>query len=138
MALHDYDKDMTAVFAEAPALNTDADTAIVSEIIDCANCQGVTFVGVFGTLSDAGCTYAVTMEQGDNSALSDTAAAETVGSDITRTLPSGTQADDNETFQIGYIGSKRYCRLTLTPTGNASGNIPFALVAIKNGQRYFS
>jgi len=137
MALIDHDKNMTAVFAEAPALNTDADTAIVSEIIDCANCTGVTFVGVLGTLSDANCTYAITMEQGDDSALSDTAAAETVGTDITRTLPSGTFADDNEVFQIGYIGSKRYCRLTVTPSGNNSGNFPFAMAVVKNGLRKY-
>jgi len=138
MALRDFDKNMAAVFAEAPALNTNADTAIISAIIDCANLQGCTFVGILGTLTDVNVTYAVTMEQGDDSGLSDTAAAATVGKDITRTLPSGTFADDLSTFQIGYIGPKRYCRLTLTPTGNNSGDLPFALVVITNALRHYS
>lgn len=133
--LRDFEHEIEAVFAEAPALNTNSDTAIVSEIIDTANCQGVTFVGVMGTLSDTDVTWAVTIHEGDNAALSDAAACSTVGSNITRTLPSGDYSDDSSTFQIGYIGAKRYCRLTLTPTGNNSGNLPFALVAIKHGKR---
>src|SRR3990167_6738232 len=31
-----------------------------------------------------------------------------------------TEADDNETRKLGYIGVKRYIRLTVTPSGNAA------------------
>jgi hypothetical protein len=29
--------------------------------------------------------------------------------------------DDNETRKLGYVGSKRYVRLTVTPSGNDAG-----------------
>ena len=41
-----------------------------------------------------------------------------------------TQADDTECRKIGYVGAKRYVRLTLTPTGNAAGAIPIAAIAL--------
>ena len=41
-----------------------------------------------------------------------------------------TFGDDNETRKIGYIGDKRYVRLTITPTGNDSGNIFLAAIAL--------
>ena len=31
--------------------------------------------------------------------------------------------DDNEMRKIGYVGPKRYVRVTITPSGNNSGNI---------------
>ena len=38
--------------------------------------------------------------------------------------------DDTETRKIGYIGNKRYVRLTVTPSGNGAGNIFLAGIAI--------
>jgi hypothetical protein len=45
------------------------------------------------------------------------------------TLAGFTFTHDDETIKLGYIGDKRYTRLTLTPTNN-SGNAPVAVVAI--------
>ena len=39
--------------------------------------------------------------------------------------------DDKECRKIGYVGSKRYTRLTITPTGNDSGAAPLSAVALK-------
>jgi hypothetical protein len=38
--------------------------------------------------------------------------------------------DDNEMRKLGYIGGKRYSRLTITPVGNNSGNIFVSCVAV--------
>lgn len=38
-------------------------------------------------------------------------------------------ADDGEVRKLGYIGHKRYTRLTITPTGN-SGSAPISAVAV--------
>lgn len=111
------------------AARTD-NTAIVSAIIDRKGYESVELVLVTGTNTDANATFAVLVEDGDNSGLSDNVAvadAELLG---TEALAGFTYADDNECRKIGYTGSKRYVRMTVTPSGNDSGNIFIAGVAI--------
>ena len=38
-------------------------------------------------------------------------------------------ADDDSVRKMGYVGEKRYVRMTITPVGN-TGNIPIAIIAI--------
>ena len=45
--------------------------------------------------------------------------------------------DDGECRKIGYVGSKRYVRVTVTPSGNDSGNIFLAGVAILGNPEMF-
>lgn len=111
------------------AARTD-NTAITSSIIDTLGYDSATFVLSIGTNTDINATFAVTMEEGSASNLSGSnavAAADLVG---TYALAGFTFADDTETRKIGYIGTKRYIRLTVTPTGNDSGNIFLAAVAV--------
>ena len=111
------------------AARTD-NTAIVSSIIDVKGYDSLTWLVVNGANTDANATFAVTMDHGDVSNLSDAAAvtaADLVGS---YALAGYDFADDGETRKIGYVGSKRYVRLTITPSGNDSGNIFVAAVAL--------
>lgn len=115
--------------AISPAAATTDNTAWVSEIIDTRGYGSLTFLLLTGSLADADATFAVTMDHGDASNLSDAAsvpAAQLVG---TLALAGFTVADDNETRKIGYVGSKRYVRLTVTPSGN-SGNAFLAAIAL--------
>lgn len=121
--------------AEPPvAAQTNSDTAIVSAILDTADFGGAVFVGIFGTNTDANATFTVLVEDGDVSTLSDNAAVadefltgiEAMGLDY---------ADDNKVFKIGYTGPKRYVRVTLTPSGNNSGDVFFAGVWIQGFPR---
>ena len=116
--------------AIVPIVQTNADTAFTSAIIDRKGFESLTFLVITGVLTDAGCTIAATMEHGDDSGLSDTAAV--AQTDLVGTLAAMamTQADDTECRKIGYVGAKRYVRLTLTPTGNAAGAIPIAAIAL--------
>jgi hypothetical protein len=95
--------------AISPASVAD-NTAQVSQIIDVAGYEALTFVIDLGSIADADATFAVTMEHGDDSALADTAvpaAADLIG---TTTL-AGFQFDsDNKLRKIGYKGTKRYVR----------------------------
>jgi hypothetical protein len=104
-------------------------TAQVSNIIDRAGYESVVLALNTGTLTDVDATFAVTMEHGDNSALSDTAAP--VAGDLigTTALASFTFASDNKTLKLGYMGLKRYLRMTVTPTNN-TGNLFLSGVAI--------
>lgn len=116
--------------AIAPVVATD-NTALVSNIIDCQGYNGLSFVIMTGTLADADATFAVTMEHGDAANLSDTAAV--TSSDLAGTLANAgfTFAADNACRKVGYIGAKRYVRLTVTPTGN-TGNAPIAVLALQD------
>jgi hypothetical protein len=111
------------------AARTD-NTAIVSSIIDTLGYGSCEFVLVTGTNTDTNATFAVTVDEGNASDLSGSNAVAAV--DLLGTVAQAgfTFADDNETRKIGYVGGKRYVRLTVTPTGNDSGNIFIAGVAI--------
>jgi hypothetical protein len=111
------------------AARTD-NTAIVSSIIDTKGYDSLTWLIVTGTNTDVNATFAVTMDESDDSGMSGSnavAAADIVG---TYALAGFNFADDNETRKIGYGGSKRYVRLTITPSGNDSGNIFLAAIAL--------
>lgn len=111
------------------AAGTD-NTPYVSQIIDTAGFDSLTFVINTGANTDADATFTVLIEDGTASNLSDNVAvvdSELIG---TEALASFTFADDNETRKIGYIGSKRYVRMTITPAGNGAGNIYLSAVAI--------
>ncbi|WP_020471474.1 hypothetical protein [Zavarzinella formosa] len=104
-------------------------TAQVSQIIDRQGFESVEFVLNIGTVADADATIACLLEEGDNSALSDAgtvSATDTLG---TQTA-AGFQFDsDNQVRKIGYIGTKRYLRLTLTPANN-TGNLDIGALAL--------
>lgn len=104
------------------AAGTD-NTAYVSQIVDTAGFDSVEFVILIGANTDTNATFAVLFEDGDDSGLSDheaVADAQLLGTEALAGFDAG---DDNEVRKIGYLGTKRYCRVTITPSGNDSGNI---------------
>lgn len=115
--------------AISPAAATTDNTAWVSQIIDRQGYESLTFVIATGSLADADATFAVLVEDGDQSDLSDNAAVADANLVGTEALAGFTFGDDNETRKIGYVGNKRYVRLTVTPSGN-TGNAFCAAVAI--------
>lgn len=114
--------------AIAPVVATD-NTALVSAIIDLQGYGGAMFAIATGTLADADATFTVLLEEGDAANLSDAAAvadADLIGLEATASF---TYANDGVTRKLGYIGAKRYVRLTITPAAN-SGNAPICAMAI--------
>ncbi len=111
------------------AARTD-NTAIVSAIIDTLGYDSLAFALAIGANTDTNATFAVTMDHGDAANLSD--AAPVAAADISGTLALAgfNFADDNESRKVGYLGNRRYVRLTVTPSGNDAGNIFIAGVAI--------
>ncbi|HXT31370.1 MAG TPA: hypothetical protein VN716_18860 [Vicinamibacterales bacterium] len=105
------------------------DTAAVTQIIDLAGYGSALFVIALGAIADANVTFAVTMDEGDASNLSDAsavAAADLLGSYAGAGF---IFSSDDGVRKIGYKGTKRYVRLTITPTGN-SGAWLASVVAI--------
>jgi hypothetical protein len=95
-------------------------TAQVSSIVDRQGYESVTFAIATGDIADADATFAVLVEHGNAANLSDAAAVDDDDLLGTEALAGFTFADDNATRKIGYVGSKRYVRLTVTPSANAS------------------
>jgi hypothetical protein len=116
------------------AAGTD-NTAYVSQIIDTANFDATEFLILIGANTDADVTFTILVEDGDDASLTDNAA-------VADAYLLGTEAgqafrydDDNETRKIGYIGPKRYARVTITPANNAAGDIFIAGCWLQCGAR---
>lgn len=105
------------------------DTAQVSAIIDTKGYDACTLALVTGTLTDANATFTVLVEDGDASNLSDAAAVADKFLVGTEVLASFTFAADGKCRKIGYVGDKRYVRVTVTPSGN-TGDLYLAGMAI--------
>lgn len=111
-------------------------SALVSQIIDLANVTQCELVVATGTLADTNATFAILVEDGDDSALTDNAAVDDAFLLGTESGAAFAAADDDDVVRkIGYIGPKRYVRLTITPSGNDSGNHDISAVAILAGHR---
>lgn len=126
--LRDLMSEIHPIRAISPVSVSD-NTAQVSQIIDMQGYSSLTFVILTGSLADTDATFTTLVEHGDASNLSDAAAvpdAQLVGLE---TAASFQFDDDNETRKIGYIGVKRYVRLTITPANNASAAL-LAAVAV--------
>lgn len=113
------------------AFNTAAitsDTTTNGNIIDMQGFGSVEFIIQSGTLTDG--TYTPLLKEGDAANLSD---AETVdAADLTGTIAGATFAasDDNKAKKVGYIGNKRYVRLSIVSASTTSGGTVSA-VAVK-------
>ena len=122
--------------AISPAAAITDNTAIVSQIIDKAGFESLMFAILIGALVDADATFTVLVQHGDQANLSD--AADVPDSQLTGTEAAAgfTFAADDSTRKIGYVGPKRYVRLTITPAGN-SGNVFVSAAAILSDTRYW-
>lgn len=110
-------------------VSSSSDTALTSQIIDTAGYESLEFVIATGSLSDAAATFTVLVEHGATSNLSDAAAVDDAQLLGTEADASFDEADDDKVFKIGYVGGKRYVRLTITPSGNGAASL-IAAVAV--------
>lgn len=110
----------------SPAVVTNANTPFVSQILDTQGLESATFALLTGSLSDANVTFTVLAEEGDNSALSDNTAIADANLLGTEALATPLFTDDNKVFKLGFIDTKRYIRVTVTPAGNDAGDIYIA------------
>ncbi|HET7255570.1 MAG TPA: hypothetical protein VFJ46_17575 [Xanthobacteraceae bacterium] len=121
--------------AISPAAAVTDNTPFVSQIIDLAGFDQLVFAINLGALADADATFTVLVEHGDAANLSDAAAVPDTGLTGTEAAAGFTFAEDNKVRKIGYVGSKRYVRLTVTPANN-SGNAFVSAIAILATPRY--
>lgn len=127
--MRDLMNNIHPIVAIAPAAAVTDNTAFVSAIIDRKGYESLTFLLVTGTDADADATFTVLIEDGDVANLSDNSAVDDSQLVGTEVLASYTFADDAETRKIGYVGDKRYVRMTVTPAAN-TGNAFLAAIAL--------
>jgi hypothetical protein len=118
------------------------DTASSTEIIDLAGYAGCLFITALGSLADADATFTVLVEHGNDSGLSDAAAAPDTHmiSSTAGTAPEAAASfifsGDNTVELLDYVvGTFRYVRMTITPATN-TGAWLHSTVALKYGARH--
>jgi hypothetical protein len=107
-------------------------TPAVGQIIDNKGFDSLTYLILTGSLGDAAATFTVLLEHSDASNM---AAAEAVPDDQllgTEAVASFDQDADNKCRKLGYAGSKRYTRLTITPADNATASLIAACAVLGN------
>lgn len=105
-------------------------TAQVSQIIDRAGAEAVEFIIATGSLADADATFAVLLEESEASDMTGAAAVADSNLIGTEALAGFQFDDDNECRKLGYVGNKRYTRLTITPANNASAALLSAVAVL--------
>lgn len=126
--MRDLANNLVVKQAIAPLTITD-DSGFTGDIIDRDGFDSVLFAITLGTLADADFTGTVTVQEGDDKNLSDAASVATADLTISANGFTFTQADDNKTLKVGYVGTKRYLRVNVAVSGNAS-SLPLAAVAV--------
>lgn len=123
--LHNHIHPLRAISPVSVADNT----AQVSQIIDRQGFESVEFIILTGSLADADATFTALLEESDDSGFATSNAVSDTDLLGTEALAGFQFDDDNETRKLGYIGNKRYVRLTITPASNASAAL-IAAVAV--------
>lgn len=112
------------------------DTAQAGQIIDRLGYDSLTYIISTGDIADANATFAVLLEESDAANMAGANAVDDADM-ISQTAGAAPEAaagfqfdDDNEIRKLGYIGHKRYTRLTVTPSGNASAALISAVAVL--------
>jgi hypothetical protein len=122
----------------SPVATPADNTAQVGQIIDRLGFESVTYIIATGAIPDVDATFAVLLEESDDSGMAGAAAVADADmiSQTAGTAPetaAGFQFDsDNQVRKLGYVGNKRYTRLTITPAANASATLIAAVAVLGN------
>ena len=103
------------------AAGTD-NTALVSQVLDTQGFESATWITNIGANTDADVTFTTLVEDSDASGSGFAAVDDKflIGTEV---LAGFQFDDDNELRKIGYVGPKRYVRVTITPANNGAGNV---------------
>ena len=126
-------KDLYNKILQKVAFNTQAistDTTTNGEIIDLQGFDSATFIIQSGSLTDG--TYTPLVHEGNESDLSDAAAvadADLIGTEAGAAFAA---TDDNKAKRLGYVGGKRYIRLSLVSASTSTGGTLSAVAVLSD------
>ena len=113
----------------SPAVAVTNNTAFVSQILDTRGLKSSTFALLTGSLADTDATFTVLAEEGDSATLTDNTAIADANLLGTEVLATPLFSSDNKVFKLGFVDTKRYIRVTVTPADN-TGDVYLAGVWI--------
>ena len=132
----DLHNNISVRISHAPQ-SVSTNTALVGAIIDrmggpSGPMETLEFLIASGTIASGSAVFTATLEHGDSPTLADTVAITDPSSLLLGTLAgaSFTFASPSSTFRFGYVGGKRYVRLTITTTNNAAAALIAALAIL--------
>lgn len=108
--MRDYYSNLAAALALSPAVQA---ATVNGAAVDLINASGAVFMLSTGAIVGAG-DFAAKVEESEDGVTFTDAAAQYVQSDAPATLA------ESASYRLGYLGHKRYARLTLTKTGGTS------------------
>ncbi len=120
--LHSNVKQVVALDSQDITTNT----TTVGNIIDTVGFESLEYLIQSGVITDG--TYALILEQGDDSGLSD--AAVVPADEVLGVLTGFVAADDNAAKRVGSIGKKRFQRLSILSAGTSTGATKMSSVAV--------
>lgn len=115
---------------QAARTNGTVNGTTVDRMALAAGYQSMMFVIQTGTLTDGTATV-VLQDSDDGSAWATAATADTQG-----TVPTIAATADNVIYEVGYKGTKRYVRLSITSAGTTTGGIFGAVVVLGTPRRF--
>jgi hypothetical protein len=108
------------------------DTTTAGAIVDTKGFSGLAFLVESGTITDG--TYTFKVEDGDDSGLSDAADVDLSYLSVDGLNPTALPSFDNTASdtikKIGYVGKKRYVRLSLVSASTSTGGTNFTSKAV--------
>jgi hypothetical protein len=126
-------KDLYNKILQKVAFNTQAistDTTTNGEIIDLQGFDSATFIIQSGSLTDG--TYTPLVHEGNESDLSDAGAVADADLIGTEAAAAFSATDDNKSKRIGYVGGKRYIRLSLVSASTSTGGTLSAVAVLSD------
>ena len=109
------------------------DTTTVGSIIDTQDWESLVVGLISGTVTDG--DYTLLLEDGDDSALSDASVVADeflLGTEAGASLTEDT--DDGKMTKLGYLGCKRYVRVSVVSTNTSTGGIVGAYSILSHGR----
>ena len=132
----------TAWAAGKPVINgwLSIGSPFTAEIMAAQGYDALTYIINLGSIADPDATFATLLEESDASDM--TGATTVADGDMVSQTP-GTAPltaasfafdSDNQVRKLGYTGSKRYTRLTITPAANASAALMSAVAILSRAR----
>ncbi len=128
--MRDLYNNIEARVAEVPIATAQTNNdPIVTETVDMRGFKSMVWLVILGVLADVAFTTVVLIEESDNSNMSSSNEVVDAQLDPTELVMAFDTDDDSSVRKIGYVGEKRYVRMTITPSYN-TGNLPIAIITL--------
>jgi hypothetical protein len=107
-------------------------TPLVGNIVDRAGYDSLVYSIALGANAGTAGSYTVLLEEGNSPTLTDASTVATTDMNGSIANASWAYTDVNKTRKLGYTGSKRYTRMTITPASNSAAALASVTAILGN------